>query len=71
MSGENLAKTCAVKLTVCNTFTMKIIKLKKRQNILVSWIVYNADIPVWKLFKNEISKKYKLRVYLKEMYFCI
>ena len=54
MSGENLAKTCAVKLTACNTFTMKIIKLKDRQNILLSWIVYNADIPVCKLFKNEI-----------------
>ena len=29
MSGENLAKACAVKLTACNTFTMKIMKLKK------------------------------------------
>ena len=54
MSGENLAKTCAVKLTACNTFTVKIIKLKKRHNILLSWIVYNADIPVFKLFKSEI-----------------
>ena len=58
MSGENeWRKSC--KDVCCKTNCLQYIynennKVKKRQNILLSRIVYNADIPVCNLFKNEI-----------------